>query len=629
MTQNLDNLLQMSAAYPPPARVTDVANLKNYDEVYARSVADTDGFWGEVASELSWFKPWEKTLDWQCPHHRWFVGGQVNITYNALDRHLTNGNRNKVAFIWLGEDGTERQITYGQLHGEVCRAASALKSLGVGKGDRVIVYMPLTLEGAIVMLACARIGAIHSVVYAGLGSGALRERIDDSQAKVVFTSDVTFRRGKAVPLKPIVDEAVLEAASVEHVVVWRRVTNTELTGKEMDYQDFIARGSKDCPAEVMDAEDPLFILYTSGTTAKPKGIVHVHGGYMVGIYYMAKAFMDFKPDDVYWCTSDIGWIVGHSYIVYGPLVAGVTTVFREGALDFPDPGKPWEIVEKYDVSVMFTAPTAIRLLMKYGNEWPQKYNISSLRYMICAGEPLNPEAWRWAYEHLISPHDGFLVDNWWQTEIAGPTLGTLPIMAAKPGKVGRPLPGVIAEVVDAEGNPMEANKGGLLVLRKPLPHMMKTIFNDPYRYAEVWDRIPGSYATGDMAVMDEEGYIAVLGRADDVLNIAGHRIGTMEVESALVSHPAVAEAAAIGKPDPVKGEVLKTFVTLRLGFEPSPELEQELIKHVKKELGPIVIISELEFATKLPKTRSGKIIRRLLKAREMGQDPGDLTTLEE
>ncbi|QGG47146.1 acetate--CoA ligase [Heliorestis convoluta] len=629
MTQSLDNLLQMNELYQAPEEVAKRAFLQNFDEVYKRSIEDPEGFWGEVAQELSWFKPWEKVRDWQCPNHQWFVGGQVNITYNALDRHVKEGRKNKVAYIFLGEDGSERQVTYGQLYKLVCRAANGLKSLGVSKGDRVIIYLPLTIEGIVTMLACARVGAIHSVVYAGLGAGALRERIEDCQAKVVFTSDVTYRRGKVVSLKTIVDQAVVGAESVQHVVVWQRQEKNELGPLEVDFDDFMTVGGSDCPAEVMESEDPLFILYTSGTTAKPKGVLHVHGGYMVGTYFHAKSFYDLNEDDVYWCTSDIGWIVGHSYIVYGPLVAGVTTVFREGALDYPSAGTPWEIIEQYGVTVLFTAPTALRLLMKYGEEWPKKYDLTSLRLITCAGEPLNPEAWRWANDNLVAAHGGYVIDNWWQTELSAPTLGTLPNMATKPGKVGKAMMGVEAAIVDSDGNPVEPNKGGLLVLRSPLPHMMRTIYGNPERYEQIWSQVPGSYLTGDMAVMDEDGYIAVLGRADDVLNIAGHRIGTMEVESALVSHEAVAEAAAIGKPDPVKGEVLKTFVILKIGYEGSEELRQDLVKHVRNVLGPIVVISELDFVPKLPKTRSGKIIRRLLKAVEMGADPGDLTTLEE
>ena len=627
---SLDNFLQISEVYEAPRGIRQSANLKDYEGTYRRSLEDTEGFWGDVARELGWFRPWERVLDWQYPDHQWFVGGQTNITYNALDRHANGPRRHKLAFIWLGEDGTERAVTYGELHRLVGRFANGLKSIGVTRGDRVIIYMPLTLEGAISMLACARIGAVHSVVYAGLGQGALRERIVDSQAKVVITADITYRRGKETPLKPIVDAAVENLDLVERVVFWqRRAVKAPLGPKEVDFEELLRAGSPDCPAEVMDSEDPLFILYTSGTTGKPKGVLHVHGGYMVGTYYMTRAFFDLKDEDLFWCTSDIGWIVGHSYIVYAPLVAGATTLFREGALDYPNPGNPWGVVERYGVSVIFTAPTAVRLLMKHGDQWPQKHDLRSLRLITCAGEPLNPEAWRWAYETLVAKHGGYVVDNWWQTEISAPTLGTLPVMATRPGKVGKPLPGVEAEIVDQQGRPVPPNTGGLLVLKRPFPHMLRTVYGNPARYEEAWNHIPGYYFTGDVATADEHGYITVLGRADDVLNIAGHRIGTMEVESALVSHPSVAEAAAIGKPDPVKGEVLKAFVILRVGAVASEELASELREHVRRELGPIVIIQEIEFVDKLPKTRSGKIVRRLLKAQELGTDPGDLTTLEE
>ncbi|GAW32938.1 acetate--CoA ligase [Carboxydocella sp. JDF658] len=625
----LDNLLQVETKYEPPARIKENAALPNYEEIYPYSVSQPEEFWGKVAAELEWFSPWEKVLEWEYPKHRWFSEGKCNITYNALDRHLNTWRKNKAAFIFLGEDGSEQTLTYAQLYDRVCRFANGLKTLGLQKGDRVIIYMPLTLEGVISMLACARLGAIHSVVYAGLGFGALRERINDSQAKLVITADIGYRRGKEVDLKSIVDQALEGVSCVEKVIFWQRKTEkVPLKDNEVDFLTLFNH-KPDCPAEVMEAEDPLFILYTSGTTGKPKGVLHVHGGYMVGTYYHARTFMDLKDDDIFWCTSDIGWIVGHSYIVYAPLVAGITTVFREGALDYPSPATPWEIVEKYRVSVIFTAPTAIRLLMKYGDTYPKEYNMTSLRLITCAGEPLNPEAWRWAYEVLLSSQGGYIVDNWWQTELGGPTLGTLPAMAAKPGKVGVPLPGVVADVVDSAGNPQPPNKGGLLVLKNPFPHMLRTVFGDDERYSKTWTTIPGYYLTGDVAVKDEEGYFTVLGRADDVLNIAGHRIGTAEVESALVSHPAVAEAAAIGKPDPVKGEVLKAFVILKLGYEGTEELKKELVNHVRNELGPIVIISELDFVPKLPKTRSGKIMRRLLKAQELGQDPGDLTTLEE
>lgn len=633
MTQQqsrLDLLSQADLRIPPPERVAKQAWVTDYESVYDLSTGDPARFWGDIASELEWFAPWEKVLEWNYPYAKWFVGGKCNISYNCLDRHLAGPRRDKIAIIWIGEDGAERTFTYGELYGLVSRIANGLKSIGVEKGDRVCIYMPLTPEGMAAMLACGRIGAVHSVVYAGLGSSALRSRIQDAEAKVVLTADVGFRRGKAVDLKGVVDEAVEGLDYVEKIVVMRRSTpKTELAdGREVDFEDLIERSSPSCPPEVMDSEDLLFILYTSGTTGRPKGPVYVHGGYMVGTYYLCKIAYDLKDDDVYWCTSDIGWIVGHSSIVYGPLINGTTLIVREGAPDYPNPGTFWSIVEKHRVTKIFTAPTAIRMFMKFGEQWPSKYDLSSLRVLICAGEPLNPEALLWTYRH-IGRENMAVCDNWWQTETAAPTIGTLPCMTAKPGRAGKPMPGIVAGVVDREGRPVGPNKGGLLVLKGPWPHMMRTIYKDPERYEEYWNAVPGCYLAGDVATIDDEGYIGVLGRADDVLNVAGHRIGTAEVESALVSHPAVAEAAVIGKPDDIKGEAIKAFVTLKVSFEPSDDLTQTLLNHVRKELGPIAVPSELEYVSKLPKTRSGKIMRRLLKAKELGTEIGDISTLEE
>ncbi|MQF67693.1 acetate--CoA ligase, partial [SAR202 cluster bacterium AD-802-F09_MRT_200m] len=555
-----------------------------------------------------------------------------NITHNALDRHLTNGNKNKAAFIFLGEDGSERVFTYGRLAQRVNRLANGLKSLGVKKGDRVVIYMPLSPEGAIAMLACARIGAVHSVVYAGFSVGSLRGRIQDAQAKVVITADVGYRRGNEVDLKGICDETVADMDLVEHVVVWSRKGAPESPGpKDIDFDQLVADSSIICPPEEMDSEDPLYILYTSGTTGVPKGVQHVHGGYMVGTYYHFKTFWDVKDDDVFWCTSDIGWVVGHSYIVYAPLVSGATTVFREGAIDHPNPGVFYEIIEKYGVNVMFTAPTLLRMLMRYGEEYALKYDLKSLRFLTCAGEPLNPEALKWTYEFICGNGEwGHIVDNWWQTETGGPCLGTPATLPVKPGRVGRPLPGAELDIVDREGQPItQPDKGGLLVIKKPFPHFYRTVFGDPERQAKDWNTIPGVYLTGDVALRDADGYYMVVGRADDVLNVAGHRIGSAEVESALVSHAGVAEAAVIGKPDELRGEIIKAFVTLRMGQEPSEDMVNALKLHVREELGPIAVPAELDFMSTLPKTRSGKIMRRLLKANELGLDPGDITTLEE
>ncbi|HIN06228.1 MAG TPA: acetate--CoA ligase [Dehalococcoidia bacterium] len=628
----IDHLLQESGEIIPSASLVEQVYLKDHKEDHRQSIENPEGFWGRVAKELDWIAPWDKVFQWDYPTFQWFLGGKCNITANCLDRHLTSGKRNKAALVWLGEDGSERVYTYGRLAQLVNRFANGLKSLGVGKGDRVVIYMPLTPEGAIAMLACARIGAIHSVVYAGFSVGALRERILDAQAKVLITADAGYRRGNKVDLKGITDGAVEGLDVLQHIVVWRREDEKpELLPKEVDFDDLMAKSSIYCEAEVMDSEDPLYILYTSGTTGKPKGVLHVHGGYMVGTYYHFKTFWDVKDDDVYWCTSDIGWVVGHSYIVYAPLIAGATTVFREGAIDYPHPGVFYEVVEKYGVNVVFTAPTALRMLMRYGESYPQQYDLRSMRLLTCAGEPLNPEALRWTYEFLCGNGEwGHIVDNWWQTETGAPCLGTPATIPVKPGKVGIALPGAVMDIVDREGEPItEPDKGGFLVIKQPFPHFYRTVYGEPERQAQDWNTISGCYLTGDVALRDADGYFTVVGRADDVLNVAGHRIGSAEVESALVSHPAVAEAAVIGKPDELRGETIKGFVTLRMGYEPSEEMVAALKAHVRQEIGPIAVPAELEFTPTLPKTRSGKIMRRLLKAQELGLDPGDITTLEE
>ena len=628
----IDHLLQETGQILPPPALVQQAFLKDHEAEYKDSVENPEAFWERVAKELDWSKPWDKVFEWNYPTFKWFLGGKCNITSNALDRHLTNGNKNKAAFIFLGEDGSERVVTFGRLAQMVNRFANGLKSLGVKKGDRVVIYMPLSLEGAIAMLACARIGAVHSVVYAGFSVGSLRGRILDAQAKVVITADVGYRRGNEVDLKGICDQTVEGMDLVEHVVVWSRKGLPENPGaRDVDFDQLMAESSIHCPAEEMDSEDPLYILYTSGTTGTPKGVLHVHGGYMVGTYYHFKTFWDVKDDDVFWCTSDIGWVVGHSYIVYAPLVAGATTVFREGAIDHPNPGVFYEIIEKYGVNVMFTAPTLLRMLMRYGEEYAQKYDLRSLRFLTCAGEPLNPEALKWTYEFICGNGEwGHIVDNWWQTETGGPCLGTPATLPVRPGRVGVAMPGASLDIVDREGQPItEPDKGGFLVITKPFPHFYRTVFGDPERYAKDWNTIPGVYLTGDVALRDDDGYYMVVGRADDVLNVSGHRIGSAEVESALVSHSAVAEAAVIGKPDELRGEVIKAFVTLRMGQEGSDEIIAALKLHVREQLGPIAVPAELEFMPTLPKTRSGKIMRRLLKANELGLDPGDITTLEE
>jgi acetyl-CoA synthetase len=609
------------------------ANIPNDAVERSHAAQDPDGFWSEKAKLVEWMKPFEKVTRFDLPRHEWFVGGKLNATVSCIDRHVFGPRRLKAALIWVGEDGEEHTYTYNRLYREVNRFANALKKLGVRKGDRVVIYMPLTPEGIISMLACARLGAIHSVVFAGMGTQALRSRLEDSQAKVVICSDFAFRRGKKLPLKPTIDEAVRDLYFIEHIVVHRRGSRpgdapfTFDSDREHDFYDIQDGHAIHCTPEPVDAEDPLFILYTSGTTGKPKGVVHAAGGYMVGTTYLARAFFQIGDNDIYWSTSDIGWIVGHSFIVYGPLSVGATVFCREGVPDYPSPDVTWELCERYGVNVMFTAPTAVRMWMSHGGEAPARYDLTRLRLITCAGEPLNPEAHHWAQKHLVGQSGGMVVDNFWQTEIAGPVLGTMPTFDARPGKVGKPLPGVDAAVVDAAGNPVPDGQGGLLVVRKPLPYMLRTIWNDHARYEQYWTQIPGVYAAGDIAVRDRDGYFAVLGRADDVMNVAGHRIGTADVESSLLRHPAVAESAVVGLPDPLKGEKIKAFVVVKASVSESPGLIGSLKDHVRQDLGPIATPSDIELRKTLPKTRSGKIMRRYLKAVELGEDPGDLSTM--
>lgn len=625
----LEQILQHDETFVAPESLKAQATLQDFEAEYQRSIDDPDAFWGAWAARYAWFKPWDKVMEWEYPNHRWFVGAETNITLNALDRHADGANRNKLALIWIAEDGSERKVTYYELRRLVSKFATGLRSLGVEKGDTVVIYMPLTLEGVISMLACARLGAIHSVVYAGMGVGALRDRIEDAGAKVVIAGNIGMRRGKGVDLRSIVDQAVEELA-LRHVIWYQRGTKAELRPHEVDFDELMASSQPETDPVPVDAEHPLYILYTSGSTGKPKGVVHVHGGYMVGTGYHLRTFYDVKDNDVFWATSDIGWVVGHSYIVYAPLVEGVTSVFREGAPDFPNPGIFWQCVEEYGVNVMFTAPTAVRMFMKFGPEYVQQHNLSTLRQIAVAGEPLNPEAMRWAVKYLLDDGQrGFVTDNWWQTELGGPTIATPITKEAIPGSAGIALPGVVASVVDTEGNDVPRGKGGLLALRRPFPHMMRTIWKNHARYEMYWDEIPNVYAAGDVASWDENGYITVLGRSDDVLNVAGHRIGTADVESAMITHPAVAESAVIGVPDALKGEAIKAFIVLALGVDGTEEVRRSIIDHVRRELGPIATPGAVEFIDKLPKTRSGKIVRRLLKAQEMGEDPGDLSTLED
>jgi len=606
--------------------------MGDYTWTYNEFVKDPDKFWDNIAKKLHWFSPYDKVSEWNYPYAKWFLNGKTNITYNCLDRHVLGERRNKVALIWKGENPNEERVfTYRQLLREVQRFANGLKKLGVNKGDRVCIYMPVIPEQIIAMLACTRIGAIHSVVFGGYGAAALNQRIVGAGAKIVITADMAIRRGKAIPLMHVIQEAIINAPTVEHLIILRREQRipVELHSEmELDFYEVMADVDNDCPAEVMDSEDPLFILYTSGTTGAPKGIVHTCGGYMVGAYYTTKYIFDIKEHDVYWCTADPGWITGHSYVVYGPLSVGATVLIAENTPDYPDPGTWWKIVEEYGVNILYTAPTAIRMFMKFGEEWPNKYNLSSLRVLGSVGEPLNPEAFEWFY-HVIGKGRCPIVDTWWQTETGMHMVTTVLGEPMRPGYVGKSVPGVVADVVDKDGKSMEPGKSGFLVMRQPWPSMMRTIWNNDERYRKYWESIPGCYQVGDLAIRDTDGYIMVIGRSDDLIIVSGHNIGTAEVESALVSHKAVAEAAVIGKPDAMKGNTIKAFVTLRVGHTPSEKLKNELIYHVRITLGPIAMPSEIEFVDTLPKTRSGKIVRRILKAKEMGMDPGDISTLDE
>ncbi len=618
--------------YVPDPSYKKNAWTKDYTAAYREFLADPEGFWEKQAHHFEWIRKWDRVLEWNYPYAKWFVNAKLNITANCLDRHVNNHRRNKVALIWRGEEGEERIFTYKKLFQEVCRFAQGLKRLGVTKGDRVCIYMPLVPEQVIAMLACARIGAVHSVVFGGFGVQALNMRIKDAEAKVVITADVTYRRGKTIPLKTIVEEAIINAPSVEKVVVLSREVEQPVelhTEMEVDYHELMEGVPSTCEPEVMDAEDPLFILYTSGSTGAPKGIVHTCGGYMVGTGYTTQHVFDIKDNDVYWCTADTGWITGHSYVVYGPLAIGATVVMAEAVPDYPDAGAFWKIVEELGVTIFYTAPTAIRMFMKVGEQWPNKYDLSSLRILGSVGEPLNPEAFEWYYR-VIGKMACPIVDTWWQTETGMHMITTMVGEPMRPGFAGRPVPGVVADVVDKKGNPVAPGNGGFLVIKKPWPAMLRTVYKNDERYRTYWNTIPDCYTAGDLAVKAKgDEYIMIIGRADDIIIVAGHNIGTAEVESALVSHQAVAEAAVIGKPEPMKGNIIKAFVILRVGFTPSEKLKSDLIYHVRMTLGPIAMPSEIEFVDKLPKTRSGKIMRRVLKAKEMGIDPGDVSTLEE
>ena len=624
--------------FAPPAVFAAQANVSGidaYHALYKRAAEEPEEFWGQLArQELSWFKPYDTVLDWQPPFAKWFSGGEINASYNCLDRHLANGRADKIAIAFEGEPGDERLITYRELHRLVVRFASVLKARGHQAGDRAIIYMPMVPEAVVAMLACARLGIIHSVVFGGFSAEALRARIEDLSAQLVVTADGGWRRGKKIPLKSTVNEALEDCESVRDVIVYHR------TGGEVNmieardhwwHELDASTATDDCEAVPLDAEHPLFVLYTSGTTGKPKGILHTTGGYLLHTTMTMKWVFDLKDSDVYWCTADIGWVTGHSYIVYGPLSAGATSVMYEGAPDFPNFDRWWSLIAKYKVNTFYTSPTAIRALLKHGDAWPKAHDLSSLRLLGSVGEPINPAAWNW-YHHVIGGDRCPIVDTWWQTETGGILIAPMPgAVALKPGSGTLPMPGVIAEVVDVHGKPVEANQEGFLVIKRLWPGMLRTLWRDPERYAEAyWNRMPGIYFTGDAARRDGDGYFWVLGRVDDVMNVSGHRLSTMEVESALVHHPAVAEAAVVGKPHEITGQAVVCFVSLKAGHWNHEELGKELRNWVAKEIGSFARPEEIRFTESLPKTRSGKIMRRLLRELVTSNTvSGDVTTLED
>jgi acetyl-CoA synthetase len=651
ISSGIESVMTENRVFSPPEGFSKNAQLHSmaqYKKLYKESIEAPEKFWGRVAKEeLIWTAPWQEVLQWEEPFAKWFVGGQLNASYNCLDRHLNTPSANKAALIWEGEPaapgkpGEERTLTYKQLHHQVCQFANVLKGKGIQKGDRVLIYMPMVPEAAVAMLACARIGAVHSVVFGGFSAQSVADRIFDSQAKLVITADGGFRRGVVVPLKQNVDEALelknskgdLLAETVSSVIVLRR-TGSEISmapPRDCWWHEEVAQASAVCPAEPMDSEAPLFILYTSGSTGKPKGILHTTGGYLLYSKLTSKLVFDLREEDVYWCTADIGWVTGHSYVVYGPLANGATSLMYEGAPNFPEPDRFWQIIAKYGVSILYTAPTAIRAFMKWGPQWPAKHDLSSLRLLGTVGEPINPEAWMWYYEHIGGKRCP-IVDTWWQTETGGIMITPLPgITPTKPGSATLPFFGIVPEVVDDNSNVVPRNSGGKLVIRKPWPGMLRGLWGDPQRYKSVyWSEVAGSYFTGDGCRQDRDGYFWIVGRIDDVLNVAGHRIGTAEVESALVSHHDVAEAAVVGRPDELKGQALVAFVTVKTGINPTQKLREELRLHVAKEIGPVAKPDDIRFAEALPKTRSGKIMRRLLKQIAAGTEiKGDTTTLED
>jgi len=641
---DIDVLLTENRKFEPPPEFKRRANISS-PAIYEQAERDPETFWAEQARLLEWIRPWTKILDWNPPHAKWFTGGKINVAANCIDRHVKGPRKDKAALIWEGEPGDQRTLTYDDLYREVSKFANVLKKLGVGKGDRVAIYLPLIPEAAISMLACARIGAIHSVVFGGFSPESLRDRINDAKAKLLITADGGFRRGAVVQLKKNSDEALEGTDSIEHVIVVKRGLSgsqsgannvppvqgaTMKSGRDLWWHDLMRDASTDCPPEVMDAEDVLYILYTSGTTGKPKGIVHTTGGYLTGVATTSKMVFDLRDEDVFWCTADIGWVTGHSYLVYGPLANGATCVMYEGAPDWPQRDRFWDIIERRRVTIFYTAPTAIRAFMKWGDDWPAKHDLSSLRLLGSVGEPINPEAWMWYREHIGGDRCP-IVDTWWQTETGAIVISPLPgITPTKPGSATKALPGYSADLLDSTGKRIDVG-GGLLALTKPWPSMLRTIWGDDERYVQTyfskWPGRPDLYFPGDGAKRDSDGYFWILGRVDDVLNVAGHRIGTMEVESALVEHPAVAEAAVVGKTHELKGQAIACFVTLRDGRKPSPELREELRAFVANKIGALARPDDILFSADLPKTRSGKIMRRLLRDIAEGRALGDTTTL--
>ncbi|HUF63189.1 MAG TPA: acetate--CoA ligase [Verrucomicrobiales bacterium] len=637
MSQSIESHLVEERVFPPPPSFSEgarIGSMAKYRKLYRESIESPDTFWAREAGELLWQKPWTQVLEWKAPSAKWFLGGRINVSENCVDRHLSGARRNKAAIIWEGEPGEVRTLTYGQFHREICCFANVLKSNGVRSKDRVIIYMPMVPEAVVAMLACARIGAVHSVVFGGFSADSIRDRIEDSRAKAVITADGGFRRGKVVALKENVDAAIAGIPSVQRVIVLRRSGGETpmREGRDVWWHEEMEKASPVCPPKGFDSEHPLFILYTSGSTGKPKGILHSSGGYLAGTYCTSKYVFDLRDEDVYWCTADIGWVTGHSYLVYGPLANGATVLMYEGAPNWPEPDRFWRIIETHRATILYTAPTAIRAFIKWGDRWPKKHDLSSLRLLGSVGEPINPEAWMW-YHRVIGGGRCPIVDTWWQTETGAIMISPLPgVTPLKPGTATLPFFGVDAAILDGEGREVGPNEGGKLVIRRPWPSMLRTIYGDRFRFQKTyWNEYKGFYLTGDGARRDRDGYFWIVGRLDDVLNVSGHRLGTAEIESALVGHPGVAEAAVVGKPHEITGQGIAAFVTLKEGVKPGEGLREELRAEVARAIGAIARPDEIRFAAALPKTRSGKIMRRLLKEICSGSEKisGDTTTLED